>query len=409
MIKQFVPHNYTYNSLNEIDKLLYYDSKLEIFSELVLDFCNQLSRSIVAHENLRWNQAFVSLSFWLRKSSLKDIIEKNVTIIDRKGQIVVPLGVVFHVCPSNVDTMVIYSMILSLLSGNKNILRVSSRSLNQNVIDLFEIMNMNLKLDKFCSLANFISIVSYDHNDEISSFISERVQGRVIWGGNTVVQYFKSISQNSLLTDLYFPDRISLSVIKVSKYNALSNEGQDEFVRLFYNDSYTFDQQGCSSPQTIVCVGRDNEIQDFEGSFYDKLSMFAKTNYENNIEAMASLKMNTLVEDAISNNIKSYVRPNNFLVMVKSNGDTLKHSCGAGYFYVKTIQNLIEIRNYVSPITQTLSYFGFEEEELFEIGDSIYEKGVDRIVPIGKALSFDYIWDGANLITKLTKIKSILI
>ena len=31
-------------------------------------------------------------------------------------------------------------------------------------------------------------------------------------------------------------------------------------------------------------------------------------------------------------------------------------------------------------------------------------KGIDRVVPIGKTMDFDFIWDGYDLISQLTRI-----
>ena len=54
---------------------------------------------------------------------------------------------------------------------------------------------------------------------------------------------------------------------------------------------------------------------------------------------------------------------------------------------------------------QTISYIG--DTKMF---DSLLEsglKGVDRIVPFGKTMDFDLIWDGYDLITHLTRIVKI--
>ncbi|MFC6804089.1 acyl-CoA reductase [Deinococcus caeni] len=38
-----------------------------------------------------------------------------------------PRGLVFHVPPANVDTIFIYSWLMSVLAGNRNVIRLSSR------------------------------------------------------------------------------------------------------------------------------------------------------------------------------------------------------------------------------------------------------------------------------------------
>ena len=52
---------------------------------------------------------------------------------------------------------------------------------------------------------------------------------------------------------------------------------------------------------------------------------------------------------------------------------------------------------------QTLTYFGFEVEELKDFITSNKLRGVDRIVPIGKSLDMGVIWDGYDIINHLSR------
>ena len=41
--------------------------------------------------------------------------------------VLLPLGKTFHIAPSNVDTIFVYSWLISMLMGNINVIRISSR------------------------------------------------------------------------------------------------------------------------------------------------------------------------------------------------------------------------------------------------------------------------------------------
>ncbi len=56
-----------------------------------------------------------------------------------------------------------------------------------------------------------------------------------------------------------------------------------------------------------------------------------------------------------------------------------------------------------SDAIQTLRWFGLNKEKLLELNRSLYGKRIDRIVLIGEALSFQYIWDGMNLFEELSR------
>ncbi len=51
-------------------------------------------------------------------------------------------------------------------------------------------------------------------------------------------------------------------------------------------------------------------------------------------------------------------------------------------------------------------YYGNKEAFLPLIKSGV--KGIDRVVPIGRTLDFDLIWDGYNLVERLTRSISVL-
>ena len=54
---------------------------------------------------------------------------------------------------------------------------------------------------------------------------------------------------------------------------------------------------------------------------------------------------------------------------------------------------------------QTIGYLG--DRVIFDKLINLGVKGVDRIVPIGKTMDFDFIWDGYNLFDSFTRKISI--
>ena len=53
---------------------------------------------------------------------------------------------------------------------------------------------------------------------------------------------------------------------------------------------------------------------------------------------------------------------------------------------------------------QTIGVYGVEPQQILQVIIENGCKGVDRIVPIGKALDIDVIWDGYDLIGSLSRI-----
>ncbi len=395
-------------NLKDLNVFLYPNNSLKVFDELVIQFLNDFSRAILKNKDLLAYPEMVSLAFWLRKANITNIKEKHNYWKENNQVMYNSIGTVFHVCPANVDTMFMYSLAISMLCGNKNIVRISDRIKSFQIDILINTLNELLGEVKYDSIKKSLNVISYERNNEISSYISMNVDCRVIWGGDNTVNTFKSLPSKIKVKDLCFADRISVSTISLASYQELEDDKKNELVRLFFNDSYTFDQQGCSSPHNIFFVvdknanSKANEM--FVEDFYNRLSEIADRSYENDMASIASLKLNAMCDDAIGDNVLNFMKKNNRLVLTESKEiGSIKKSCGAGYFYFNYIENIESIGDFLNSKVQTISYFGFSDVELSYFANTLNNIKADRIVPIGKALEFNYIWDGYNLFEELTR------
>lgn len=368
-----------------------------VFDDLVVDFLSEIGRNILKDREINRIPAAAALAHWLRKINLKKIKEENDCIFKFENVSINPLGVVFHICPSNVDTMFIYSLAISLLAGNKNILRVSkmdSALMNR----LFSIFNELLKQSKYSSLENYITVVQYGYEEEINSFFSLYADARVIWGGDKTITTLKNIPSKPRVKDFYFSDRVSFAILNLNDYFKNDLSERKNLNKKFYNDTYTFDQKGCSSPQRIFFLGNENQI----GQFYTELSEYAADQYESDITSIASLKLNSQVQDSLDFQVKSIYNKNNYLTFIESDHFHIE-TCGAGYFYFKKITDITEVISFIDKKVQTITYYGLTKDQLNQLQHKTYGKGIDRIVKIGNALDFSYIWDGYNLFSDLVQ------
>ncbi len=376
---------------------------LEVFDKQTITFSDALSKNILQNKDFNRIPALTALAFWLRKSNIEKITKENQGLFSAHNTKTLPLGKVLHICPSNVDTIFVYSLMISLLAGNKNILRVSSKTQPAFLDFLFETINSLCKQDAFSIFSNYINIVSYPHSTEISTYLSKSVDGRIIWGGDNTASLFKSITTNPRCRDIIFADRISFSVIKCLDYLSTTSETQKETARKFYNDSYTFDQKGCSSPQQVFFIGTKDEYEETVSVFFNLVDEIAKIQYDYDEASLGTMKFNELVNETIEKGTKSILHQTAYTYTIEATENNLKHTCGGGYFYSVNIRSLNEIAEFLNTKIQTLSYFGLNENDLRSLVPIAKGRGIDRIVPIGKALDFDYVWDGYNLINTLTK------
>ena len=73
----------------------------------------------------------------------------------------------------------------------------------------------------------------------------------------------------------------------------------------------------------------------------------------------------------------------------------------SGFFYEYSCNDLTAILPLCSFRCQTIGYLG--DLEMFDSLLSAEMSGVDRIVPSGKTMDFDLIWDGYNLYEMMTR------
>jgi hypothetical protein len=405
-VRQLSPINV--NSISLSDLPIFNKSKYVIkpFDVVLIDFFDCLSKTILSNKTINSLPEIVALGFWLRKANLLTLKDENKHLFISNKYNVAPLGKVFHVCPANVDTIFIYSLTVSVLMGNKNLLRVSSRIDASHIIVIFEIINQTIKQEKYTFLADYINIISYAHNQELSINISKNVNARVIWGGDQTIRTFKSLETAPRTKDIIFADRVSMLCIDCESYNELlDSNGLKIVLRNFFNDAYTFDQMGCSSPQIIYFIGNKTNYNICINKFQKEISEYIKIHYKYDITSLASLKLNRMVDDAIEHVLISQTG-DNYLKLIELDrelDESKLHGCGGGYFYVKRIDSTEDLNYLQQPKVQTICYYGLKKTDLQILIELSNGEGIDRIVPLGEALNFNYIWDGFNLFDELSK------
>ncbi|MDX2281782.1 MAG: acyl-CoA reductase [Saprospiraceae bacterium] len=391
-----------------LEELPIFDSVIYLkpFDDKIIHFLDQFSRSILLDKSLNRLPEMAALGFWLRKANLMLLKKENKHLFDNPKYQLSPIGKVLHICPSNVDTMFLYSMAVSLLMGNQNILRISSRMKAPTVVALFGLLRDVLKQNENSSFQSFVELVSYEHNSDINEWISSRVNARLIWGGDATIDKFRQYKSAPRTKDIVFADRISLMILNCKSILELKEVDRLAFSKSFFNDTYTFDQMGCASPQTIFFIGTAAEYQACVTIIIEMISSQVEKNSNLDINSLATLKLNRAVDDALNEYFTEPPIGNNlirFIPLSKSVDVSNLHGCGGGYFYIQNLDSLENIPEIRKPKVQTITYFGLTENEKQQLIELANGEGIDRIVPLGQALTFDYIWDGYQLFDELSK------
>ncbi len=360
--------------------------------EFVSDLARRLGRRSASHPESR------ALAYWMRRAEITRMAAAFAEL--GSAQLVLqPRGTVFHVPPANVDTIFVYSWAISVLLGNRNIVRMSSRATHQSNL-ILDVINEVLADHPGVAMSN--AMITYGHDDAITATVSQRCDTRVIWGGDATVNRIRAVALPPHATELAFADRFSFAAISTAAYLALDNAGRDSLAERFFNDTYFFDQMGCSSARLLVWVGAPTSA---DHDFRQRLRSIVRKKGYDVPAAVAISKLAQAYSGMIEGGAVAVdVRDNALtLLSVERFPHTRGQFCGGGFLYELQVENLGDIAADIRRADQTLAVFGIPHAELRDFVDRLAGRGVDRIVPIGSALEFSRYWDGYDLFAEFTR------
>jgi hypothetical protein len=371
----------------------------EPFSDNAISFLNALSGILRNETKINTFPEIATFAFFCRRANLIQL-KKNYypNTNQRSGR-----GIIFHIAPSNVPLNFAYSLLSGILSGNLNLVRVPSKKFEQVEIILQAIHALSMK-PEFQSFTRRMLFVRYDKECSGTAYFSSICDVRMIWGRDLTVH---EIQKNLLPTsafDVTFTDKYSFCVINADSYK--DERSSKTIAHKFYNDTFLFDQNACTSPHLIVWLGSDENVSTSKSIFWAHLHDLVKIKYQ--LQTRYAIdKLATFYHQAFHlDGIKKVEMPDNLIWRIELNAlstDIINYRGNCGYFVEYNATSLAELSKIISRKCQTLAYYGIPKEELIPFTTEQHPNGVDRIVPIGKTSDFSLTWDGYNLIDTLSK------
>ena len=365
------------------------------FDDSIVDFLNEVSRKLMGNRAAKAYSDVVTFAFWIRKSSvmrLKERFEKKDSAL-HLGK-----GVAFHIAPSNVPVNFAYSLVAGLLNGNANVVRVPSKDFPQVPI-IAEAFNDVLGQNE--AICPYVQLVRYGRDKDINDLFSSIADVRVVWGGNQTIEELRKSPLPPRSGEITFADRYSLAVIDSNSY--LDIEDKDRVAEDFYNDTFFSDQNACTSPRVVVWTG--NRIEEAKKVFWTTEHKLAEKKYTfQSIQGVNKLTSSYLIAVA-EPGVKVEEHEDNLIVRVKVPEimeNLMDYRDNSGYFYEYDCKDILEIKDLCNDKRcQTIAYIGDSKAVLPLIEAGV--KGIDRVVPMGKTMDLDLIWDGYNLPALLTR------
>ncbi|MFN3304527.1 MAG: acyl-CoA reductase [Roseateles sp.] len=379
-------------------------SDLPVFGELQLAFAAALSRALTQSPLSRRHAELVALGFWLRPSHLRTMLDGQRQRVGDAGWLQ-PRGLCFHVAPGNVDTIFVYSWMLSLLCGNRSVVRLSSRDSEQTRC-LLDALGTLLAQPEWAEIAQRVMVLRYGHDEAISARLSAACDMRIIWGGDTAVQTLRALPLRPTATELCFPDKFSLAVLDAAAVAALDEAALAKLAHRFTADAYSFGQMACSSPRLVLWHGEAAAARAAARPFWAAVERRV-VDVDHGLEAADAMNKRVAVDLLAMERSGVHVLPAARSVVQRVWLDEPavlpQAHCGGGLFHEASFTRFDALTSLWSRRVQTVAQFGIPQATWQDwLGDA-QVSGIDRIVPVGRALDFDPVWDGQDLWTAFTR------
>lgn len=383
---------------------------MRVFDESVIELLSGISAELMKSPVSRQYPDLMAFAFYIRKANLLKLRDTlfpctlHSALNTRIGR-----GLCFHIAPANIPVNFAFTWVFSLLAGNANIVRLPSKDFPQ-VTALLEIINRHLS--QSANLASRNRFVKYPRTDtETTAAYSAIADCRMIWGGDKTIAGIRALPTKPRCVDIAFADRYSVGLINGVAIEMTDDVTLQRLAQDFYNDTYLMDQNACSSPQLILW---ENDSQTARQKFWNAVYSLAEKKYQMQ-DAVAVDKYTAFCEEAVVNPaIKSVERLGNLLTRVEFSMiepkvvDLTKHRGKAGFFFEYALKSRQEFFDVVTEKFQTITQFGVDVDRLREEIVSANLRGIDRIVPFGKAMDIGIVWDGHELVRELSRVISVL-
>lgn len=374
---------------------------LSPYAPEALSFFAAWSRRLLARADIRAYPDAASFAFWCRSANLARLRRELGQETLRIGR-----GVALHIAPANVPVNFAYSFAFGLLAGNANVVRVPESLPEQANILCTEAHHL-LTLPEHASIASMTSLISYPRDDLITQRLSAIADLRLFWGGDLTIDHLRRMSAKPRCIDIAFADRYSLCLMSAPAVLATDRRTLSALTAGFYNDVFILDQNACSSPHLVLWQGTAQEVEMAQQYFWkamqdllhtkgplpgihavDKYTQLCRTGIN-----VAGVKLLPILDNRI------------FRIQLKELPSNIAEYRGRYGFFFETIDNdLAQLRRIVNMRYQTLTCFGVDAHLLAETVVSHGLAGIDRVVPVGKALDISIIWDGYDLIRTMSRI-----
>ena len=343
------------------------------------------------------------LATFLRRSALESSLARELPIVEalerfvpvggRKSLRIVPRGVVAQWIAGNVPLLAMFSWALSAATGNRSILRLSSRQDDFVTPLLARLASLS---PEGARLAADTLVVGFSRDDRDAHLaMSQAADVRIAWGGLEAVEAIRDLPARWDAETVVLGPRMSLAVVDPA-------EVTDRLLARLAIDVIYFDQLACSSPQWLFVRGARAQVEQFAERLAVELDRQTRAiprhvldsgeTYRIHLDrARVLLDGGTLYRDAGTQWTAAVVDDPQPMV-----------TCANRFLQVVPFERFDQVHRRIPGNVQTVvTLLGADDTETFTEGAAW--RGVCRFPRPGEGSHFETPWDGIPLVSRLTR------
>lgn len=362
----------------------------------VVAYLSAVSTRVLGSPEARRFPDAATFGFFCREANIRRYLAPLSDLEQMRG-----IGTVLHISPGNIPVNFAYSLVMGLLSGNSNLLRLPSREFAQATFLLRTLIDVADEPQHNEVSKRTILFRSTRNSDSLVELVGKS-DGLIVWGGDETVSHFQSMPRKALSREIMFPSRVSTAVLLAQSIDELSQVALDKLALAFYHDTYLVDQNACSSPSQVVWLGDKGVFERASAKFWQSVDRQVRSQYTTWSTTGVEKLMDVFRKVQSAGRVIVLERTSG-VVWRSQDSEFAKQPLRYGAFAEFVFGSLPESSNFLRSNEQTITYFGVEKQTLLNWVLSLQKSSVERVVPVGKALDIGLNWDGKDTLVMLSR------
>ena len=351
------------------------------------------------------------LRLWLRRGTLEPLLARELGAEWLRGRWredgrvrlrAFPVGIVGHWPAGNIEIQPVLSLTCALLGGNNCLVRVP-----RGLVEPTRLIVEKLKAaDPTGLLTGRMFLASFDHSRlDLHEAMARAVDGAMIWGGEESVLQVRALPFPHWARVVVFGPRLSVAAMDAGTWT--DRQECKSWCRRIARDVWQFEQQACSSPQTLF-LERDGTADPAEFVAELKLAFEEESRAHPRLEiepaltsAICRARASWLLDD-IAN--RAFFPQSADWTILQGRGAEIPEPTQGRTLSVLLADDLLDAISKFDGSVQTLGLAMKDASKEDVLAEAAGRRGVDRVVRLGQMHVFGSPWDGTDLVRPMMRL-----